>query len=211
MPSGATLSKAIFEIPDNWQKKRFPPIKEPADVVYAAFYVRGSGEPALRYPTDRVQSIFTCRRDGALHGAAATFNEDGRLQTLAFYVNGKLHGSLSLWNENGERRFCGQYKNGKKDGLVCFFENGKLQLIQECCKGKTQESYLVQLTEDDPSVLPSGQLSGDNAAKMNKALDNLKKLEDEIARNERKLKSKLKTWVRRWQVTLQARQTSTQP
>ena len=176
MPSGATLSKATFELPNNWQSKLFPPIREPTEVVYATFYAQGNAKPTLRYPNDHVQSVFTCRRDGTLHGTAATFDKNGRLLTLASYLNGKLHGSLLLWNNSGERRFCGQYKNGKKDGLVCSFENGTLQLVQECCKGKTQESYLVQWTEDDPSVLPSGQLSGDSAVTINKALDDLKKL-----------------------------------
>jgi hypothetical protein len=207
LPSGETLSGATFDVPDHWETRFFPPMREPMGVVYATFYAQGDAKPALIFPSEsngRVQGVFTCRRDGSLHGAAVTLDKNGRPQTLASYLNGKLHGSLWLWNDNGVARFYGEYKNGKKDGLICGFESGTLQLVQKCSKDKVSETYLVQWTEDGPTVTPSGELSADKNIEMDKSLDDLGKLEREIAQNERKLKNKLKTWVRRWQVALQA-------
>ena len=73
LPSSETLSEATFAVPDHWQTRFFPPMGEPMGVVYATFYTQGDARPALIYPSGsngHVQGVFTCRRDGSLHGSA---------------------------------------------------------------------------------------------------------------------------------------------
>ncbi len=178
LPSGKTVTDATFEVSEGWQKQLFPSIEKVKDVVYAVFYANKTGEIAAEYPSGPFQSIFTCHRNGSIEGNTAAFTDDGQLQVLASYRNGKLDGLLRLWDPNGQRLFYGQYKNGQKNGLACFFQNGRLQLIQECGKGKVSENYLVRWTQDGPAAAPTGELSSEENVELDKALAELEKLEN---------------------------------
>jgi hypothetical protein len=190
LPSGGTLAEDMLDASVDWRMKLFPYAPGSLGVVYIVCHTNGMA-PFRYYPYQlSVQSIFTCRGDGSMHGNQATLDNDGQLLVLATYHNGKLDGALRLWNTNHVQLFYGQYKNGKKDGLVCYFQDGRLQLIQECVNGKPPKNHMVIFTKDGPS------LSDEEGDEMNKAVQGLKDFEKEFLKKEKQMKERVMKSVR---------------
>ena len=182
LPSGKVLTDTVpaFEPPPQWQETFFP---------------KGAIVFVDRRTDLAVQGVASLSKS-KLHGATAAFYDGGRLETVAFYAEGKLHGPLRLWTDQKQPLLYAEYKNGNKHGLVCLYRDQAPWLVQEWDSAKLRQESLVGYDGDAPKASPATDPAVDAEA-LAQAQQQLKELEEEIRRNENKLKSHLVDWTRK--------------
>ena len=175
LPSGKLLTQSLptFELPQPWPDRLFH---------------RGTTVFVAKAPGDVVRAVFALNKT-KLHGASATFHDNGRLETVAFYADGKLNGPLRAWTDRKERLFYAEYANGKKNGLVCLFSSQLPWLVQEWDKALEHE-HLVQYVDQSPKVVSSPDLVGAAAAEFSHAKEQLVELEQKLQDNENEFRRK---------------------
>jgi hypothetical protein len=199
LPHGTMrVTQDMLEAPRDWRQQLFPDLLREGGIAYVVNHSNATTRAYLYYPdVPPVRSIYACRRDGTLDGQAAAFDDNGQLSILAKYFNGKRTGTLRLWGPGHVPLYFGQFQhnNGPRDGLVCFFQNGALRLIQQYRSGEAQE-YWVRWTQHGPSAVERPALSEEERREMDQAIEELKQLELKTKLNEGDLKREMKAFVR---------------
>ena len=180
LPSGKVVTESIPAF-DAWPDRLFP---------------QGAAVFVAKGPGGAVRGVFTLAKT-KLHGPAATLYDNGHLEMIAFYADHKLQGSVQIWTDQKERLFYAEYKNGDAQGLVCLFRGRLPWLVQEWNRATLEHEYLVQCVGQSPTVLPTADVAGSEAAELVRARQRLTDLQDKIESDEREFKRKLADWLRK--------------
>ncbi len=68
--------------------------------------------------------------DGGRDGLWYAYHPDGKVQTMAHYVNGKEEGRYTVYHENGAVYYTGEYHQGQRVGTWLFYDEEE-QLVSE--------------------------------------------------------------------------------
>ena len=181
LPSGASLSHAIVQIPKEWPECNLTKESGTRMIEFA------NGEPKA------MNTYFNAK----LHGPTFLLNENGEKRWAADYREGNLHGSLRLWDQNSKMAMFAQYVRGGKKGFVCVFDEGMPWLVQEWDKNQMNGEYLVQWNAGTPTTLATDQVSGQaEISQLAAARERLSKLEQEVKAEETEIKRELAQWFR---------------
>jgi hypothetical protein len=199
LPNGSIrITQDMLDAPKDWQQQLFPDLFRQGGIAYVVNHFNAPARAYLYYPdAPPVRSIYACRRDGTLDGQAAAFDDNGQMLVLVKYSNGKRVGTLRLWDPGNVQLYFGQFnpRPGSKDGLVCFFQESVLRLIQQQ-RGANVQEYWVRWTQDGPSAVEKSALSKEEGREMELAIEALKQLELKTKLNENDLKRDMKAFVR---------------
>jgi S1-C subfamily serine protease len=187
IPSGAAFSRALMEIPDNWQRLYFP---DEIDVFVTA------------YPDAKLEGVFAFN-DALLHGPCARLYDNGKLGTLCRYHEGDLDGDLHLWEKNRDRLLFAQYKRGRKNGFVCLFEAGSPRLVQEWKTGKLLSEHLVSF-DGSQAVLASTADLVPRPVELESLIARLANLESEMETGEQQIKRSVMSAYRKMEKEFRA-------
>jgi hypothetical protein len=178
-PWNTKITDEMVAIPNGW---RF------------ALFLRGGNVLEIK---DRGSLVGLVSHNGPkLNGPMAVLHPNGLdpfiLVTDYHATDQKIHGCVKVWD--GQRRplFYSHYDDhGAKEGVLCFFQDGVLRLIQEREKGTAGKQYLVNGTEDGPQVLLADELADGDAEEFKAEMRKLTKLEKAMHDGEEGLKKYL--------------------
>ena len=172
VPAGTSVKLPEFSVHPKWEQL-FPPDHP--------FFVEN-------YPDGTVQGMHA-RYLARLNGASATFHENGKLKSLAYYPDGVRQGGGYLWNEEQELAAYFHSKGGKVDGVVCLFKGNEPYLVQKWTDGALDKETLVS-RKDGALVAVDG---GDQLSPAHEALAGLMK---EFTDSEKELNTHLRDSAR---------------
>jgi S1-C subfamily serine protease len=181
LPSGASLSHTIVEVPNKWPECNF---------------TEESAARLIKFPNGEPKALHTFL-DARLHGPSFLLNEDGEKRWAADYFESDRHGSLRIWDHNSEMSLFSQYVRGGKKGFVCVFDDGMPWLVQEWDKNRMHGEYLVKWNAGVPTVCDSKQVSGQaDIGQLAAARERLAELEQDFKAEETDIKRELAQWFR---------------
>lgn len=80
--------------------------------------------------------------DGKKNGTWMTYHDDnGRIQTLASYVDGQLNGPTLKFTNRGQIESKSDYKAGIYDGVVATYKFGRIEKTTPYVNGKIEGTY----------------------------------------------------------------------
>ena len=100
----------------------------------AVYVYKAAGDGRL------IESGYTV--NGKKNGAWMTYHEDnGRIQTLATWVDGQLNGPSFTFSNRGQIEQKSEYKAGIYDGLVATYKFGRIEKSTPYVGGKIEGTY----------------------------------------------------------------------
>ena len=172
-PSQGTITQAMFAVPENWQRSLFR---------------KGRNLMEIK---DGGTLVGLVSHDGAkLNGPMAVLHPNGRLFILVtqYSKDQKIQGCVKMWDEKGEPLFYSDYRHGVRQGVICYFHDARLRLIQECDRGRPQRQYLVNWMAAGPRILSADELGEHDAEVFRAAVQDLTKLDNVMRKGEDSLK-----------------------